>query len=299
MGKIADKVAEIFTVKKTDNQFIYIVKSMVNRFDQHNITQTAGQFAYFSMLSIFPFIVLVNALIDKFKLSGEFVEKVLSEVFPLQVAETIGTYVDYVVNLGSGAGVISAGVIVALFSASKSVRSLSIAVNMALGINEKRFFLSRIIMSMFLTLILSVVIILCIIVATVGREWTYKIILLIDMPVSWLDGISMGKWVIVFVALLVLLTLVYWILPIRRVKFRSVIPGAVFALMANCILTYVYSKYVEYFTTFSLLYGSMGVVLFLALWLYFLGIFIIMGAELNGILQEKKYFYATKIDEKN
>jgi len=61
MGKVADKIAEIFTVKRTDNHFVFIIKSMVNRFDQHNIAQTAGQFAYFSMLSIFPFIVLINA----------------------------------------------------------------------------------------------------------------------------------------------------------------------------------------------------------------------------------------------
>ena len=38
-------------------------------------------------------------------------------------------------------------------------------------------------------------------------------------------------------------------------------------------------------------------VLLLALWLYLMGIFIIMGAELNGALQEKKYFYATRVKE--
>lgn len=249
------------------------------------------------MLSIFPFIVFVNALIGSLHLSGAFVTEILTEVFPKQISEIIGTYIDYINELGSGVGVISLGVLVALFSASKAIRSLSITINLALGINEKRFFVSRIFMSVFLTFFLGIVILLSLVAVTVGREWIYRIILLIDMPVSWINGISIGKWVIVFAAFLVMLTLVYWIIPIRRVKLRSVLPGAFLAIGANFLLTYGYAVYVEYFSKFSILYGTMGVVLLLALWLYLMGIFIIMGAELNGILSEKKYFYATKITD--
>ncbi len=295
--KISDKIADILTVKKTDNQFIYVIKNLINRYDSHNVAQTAGQFAFFTMLSIFPFIVFVNALIGSLEISGILVTEILTEVFPQQIAEIIGTYVDYINELGSGVGVISVGVIVALFSASKAVRSISITINLALGINEKRFFVARIIMSVFLTFFLGVVILLSLVAVTVGREWIYRIILLIDIPVSWITGISIGKWVIAFAAFFIMLTLIYWIIPIRRVKLKSVLPGAFLAIGANFMLTYGYAVYVKYFSKFSILYGTMGVVLLLALWLYLMGIFIIMGAELNGALQERKYFYATKVKE--
>ena len=55
--KIADKIADILAVKQTDNQFVYVIKNLINRFDTHNVAQTAGQFAFFTMLSIFPFII--------------------------------------------------------------------------------------------------------------------------------------------------------------------------------------------------------------------------------------------------
>ncbi len=295
MKNFFNRVSDFFTIKQTDNRFMYIAKSLIDRYDRHNVAQTAGQFAYFSLLSIFPFIIFINALISSLDLSGELVTEISSEIFPLQIAEVIGSYIEYITGLGSGFGVISVGVFVALFSASKSVRSLSIAINLAYEITEKRVFWARIILSVILTFILGIVIILCLVAVTIGREWIYRIILLIDIPVSWITGISVGKWVIVFSAFLVILTLVYYVIPLRRVKLISVLPGAILAIALNFLLTYAYSIYVAYFSNFSVLYGSMGIVLLLALWLYLVGVFIIMGAEFNSVLGEMKYFFVAKI----
>ena len=295
MKNFFNRVSDFFTVKQTDNRFMYVAKSLIDRYDRHNVAQTAGQFAYFSLLSIFPFIIFINALISSLDLSGELVTEISSEIFPIQIAEVIGSYIEYITGLGSGFGVISVGVFVALFSASKSVRSLSIAINLAYDITEKRVFWARIILSVILTFILGIVIILCLVAVTIGREWIYRIILLIDIPVSWITGISVGKWVIAFSAFLVILTLVYYVIPLRRVKLISVLPGAILAIALNFLLTYAYSIYVAYFSNFSVLYGSMGIVLLLALWLYLVGVFIIMGAEFNSVLGEMKYFFATKI----
>ena len=297
--KLMDKIDNLFVIKSTDSSFVYIIKSLIARFDQHNVAQTAGQLAYFTLLSLFPFIIFLNALISRFNLSGEIVTEFLSEIFPANLSEMIGYYVEYVTGLGSGVGVLSVGVIIALFSASKSLRSISIAINQAYGITEKRYFLIRLFLSVILTFVLGIVILLCLLAVTVGRDWIYRIIILIDIPLSWLPKISIGKWLIVFTAFLIILSLVYYTVPLKRIKLKNVIPGAVAAVFANFLLTYGYAIYVSYADSFSVLYGSMGVVLLLALWLYFVGIFIIMGAELNSILEEKKYFYAVKNIPKN
>lgn len=289
----------MFAIKPTDSFLVYFIKSLIKRFDEHNVTQTAGQLAYFTLLSIFPFIIFVNSLIRKIDLSGELVTGVLSEILPKQLAEIIGGYIEYVNGLGSGLGVISVGVLIALFSASKSLRSLSIAINQAYGITEKRYFIARLIMSVVLTFVLGVVILLCLLAVSIGKEWIYRIIILIDMPISWLTKISIGKWVIVISMLLVILTLIYYVIPLKRVKLRNVLPGAAVAVIGSFAATYGYSIYVAYFSNFSVLYGSMGVVLLLALWLYLIGIFIVMGAEINSVFEEKKYFVALKANNKN
>ncbi|MBE7060577.1 MAG: YihY/virulence factor BrkB family protein [Ruminococcaceae bacterium] len=287
-----DKMNDLFKIKPTDGIIKYTLKNLFVRFDSHDVAQNAGQLAYFGLLSVFPFIIFVNALIGRMGLSKDFVVEILAELFPLQIATIIGDYVEYVSGLGNRFGIISFGVVVELFSASKWVRAISGAINKAYDIRDNRFFLVRLILSVFLTLILGVAIFLCLSAVTIGREWIYKIILLLEIPVDWLNKISVGKWTVVFGAFLLILLLVYYAVPLKRVKLRYVFPGAIFAIICNFLLTYGFSIYMAYFENFSILYGSLGAVLLLALWLYFVGMFIILGAEINSISEERKYFLA-------
>ncbi|MBQ3053879.1 MAG: YihY/virulence factor BrkB family protein [Clostridia bacterium] len=289
---ITDKINDILTEKPGDGFFKYMSKNLFKRFGDHNITQTAGQLAFFTLLSFFPFVVFLNYLISSFNLTKNVVIELLSEIFPYQIAEIMGNYVEYVSGLGNNVGIISAGIIVAVFSASRSVRALSIAINQAYNISDKRFFLLRLILSMIFTVVLGIIVMLCLVAVTAGREWIYRIILLLDLPVSWLTTISTMKWVVVFSAFFVILLLIYYTVPLTRVKLKDILPGTFLTIIFNFVLTYGYSIYISYFSNFSVLYGSMGVALLLALWLYFMGIFIILGAEFNSALAERKYFNA-------
>ncbi len=284
------KINNFTVVKETDNTFVYIVKSLILRADEHNVTQTAGQLAYFAFLSIFPFIIFINSLISALKLSGNVVADVLSEIFPEEISQLIGMYIEYINGLGSGVGVISIGVIVAIFSASKYLRSLSVGINLAYGITKKRYFLNRILFSVLLTVVLGVVIILSLMAVAIGREWIYRIIILVDVPISWLGMISAGKWLLIFFAYLVIITLIYYAIPLKKMKLIKVLPGAICTVAANFLLTYGYSIYIAYFNNFSVLYGSVGAVLLLVLWLYFIGLFMIVGAEINSALEEKRIY---------
>ena len=290
--KAIGKINEKMKVKPTDGIIAYTVKNLIDRINKHDVTQNAGQLAYFSLLSVFPFVIFVNTLIGKMGLSRDMVIEILAELFPIQIAEIIGDYVEYVSGLGNLFGIVSLGIIVEIFSASKSVRALSSAVNRAYDIQDNRFFIVKLILSVILTLILGIVIFLCIFVVTVGRKWIYRIILLFDLPIEWLNKISVFKWVAVFTAFLLTLLLIYYAIPLKRVKLRYVFPGAIFAIICNFFLTFGFSIYMAYFENYSVLYGSLGAVLLLALWMYFVGMVIILGAEINSIAEERKYFLA-------
>ena len=297
--KITEKLDGFFRVKPSDGVITYVLKNLFARIDEHDVVQSAAQLAYFSLLSVFPFVIFVNALIGSMNLSKDFVIEILSEIFPLQISQIIGNYVEYVSGLGNGVGIISVGVIVALFSASKSVRAIGNAVNNAYGIHDKRFFLMRLVLSVILTCALGIVIFLCLFAVTVGREWIYRMLLMLDIPTEWLNKISVGKWAIVFAAFLLILVLIYYAVPLKKMKLRQAFPGALFAITSNFVLTFGYSIYMAYFENFSVLYGSLGAVLLLALWLYFVGMFIVLGAEVNSILEERKYYLALNGNKKN
>ena len=70
----------------------------------------------------------------------------------------------------------------------------------------------------------------------------------------------------------------------QRQPWRNLWPGTLFSLAAWMTLSVLYSLYVENFADYSLLYGSIGTVIVLMIWLYMSATVLIMGAELNGTI---------------
>ena len=66
--------------------------------------------------------------------------------------------------------------------------------------------------------------------------------------------------------------------------WRDLWPGTLAALAAWMALSWLYAMYVDSFANYSLLYGSIGTVIALMIWLYMSSVVLIMGAELNGTI---------------
>ena len=69
-----------------------------------------------------------------------------------------------------------------------------------------------------------------------------------------------------------------------RQPWRNLLPGTLLALAAWMVLSFLYSLYVDNFANYSVLYGSIGTIIVVLIWLYMSAIVLIMGAELNGTL---------------
>ncbi|MBR2180996.1 MAG: YihY/virulence factor BrkB family protein, partial [Oscillospiraceae bacterium] len=73
-----------------------IVRELYSRFRRHNISYTAGQIAYFFILSVFPFLIFVNALIASFDIPGNAAISFLEPLFPEQIVSFIAQYLEYI-----------------------------------------------------------------------------------------------------------------------------------------------------------------------------------------------------------
>ena len=105
---------------------------------------------------------------------------------------------------------------------------------------------------------------------------------------------------IVLLDLFVMLAFMYYFVPNRKMKWRNVLPGTVFSVVGWIILTLGFSFYINHFGRYSLIYGSLGAIIVLMLWLYLVGILLVLGGELNDIVEELKYNYVSvKIDKKS
>ncbi len=274
-------------IKETDGTLVVVIKSMINRFLDHRISQIGGQLAYFFMLSVFPFVIFFNALIGSFRFSEAEIQSTLSSFLPREAISVIIAYVEYI-SQARHAGLASASLLVTLFSVSRAIRSLNYAINQAYGIKKMRGWLSNFILSALLTLGIGATILISLVLLTVGENamlWLSANSSFLMIPVRILEYL---RWLIVLFDLFVVLAFMYYFVPNRKMKWRNVLPGTLFSVAGWIGLTMVFSFYINHFGRYSLLYGSLGAIIILMLWLYFIGILLVLGGELNHILEMKK-----------
>lgn len=77
-------------------------------------------------------------------------------------------------------------------------------------------------------------------------------------------------------------------LPTERMPFKKFIPGSVFASAGMLIASWIYSYYASTFANQNLIYGSLGSVVGLLIWFYFLGSVLVVGIVLNAVWDETK-----------
>jgi membrane protein len=91
------------------------------------------------------------------------------------------------------------------------------------------------------------------------------------------------RMITALLVLVVFFVLLYGIFPGRRFRTVSQIPGALFATGGWLVFSYAYSYYINHFSNFSYMYGSLTAIILLLLWLYFCMMILLLGAEINLI----------------
>jgi membrane protein len=93
------------------------------------------------------------------------------------------------------------------------------------------------------------------------------------------DGL---RWILLLAVFLVLLSLLYWVAPDRRGRFRLITPGALAMLLAWAVLSSGFSYYVAHFAHYNVIYGTLGQIILLLLYLYLFGLLLLFGVQVNA-----------------
>lgn len=265
----------------------FIMKKMWRRFIDHKIAYAGGQLAYFFILSIFPFLIFFNAVVASLDIPPSSVITFLDPFFPEQIVSLIAGYIEHI-SSGSSVTLLSFGIVLALFSASKSVRSLIYSFDLAYGIKKPRNFFVNTLFSMLYIFLFAVLLVVCIIIVALGNDFITKTLSEIVIPFAFLDLISFLKWILMSAVLFCILSLVYKFIPSVPVRFLDTVPGTLFSLAAFLVLTSLFSFYVNVLMSSLSLYGSLSAIILLMFWMYFAGIIIVLGAELNKLISDIK-----------
>lgn len=263
------------------------VRKIINRYIEHDLSQLGGQVAFFAILSLLPFVIYINTLITSFNFTREDIMNLLQPTVPAYVADMISSYVSYI-STQNKYGILSAGIITTIYSASKMIRSVEKSINRAYGIAQRRGFIRSVIISMVFIVCIGVIILATLYFIMIGASVAHTIFNILHLPMSILDNLKDIKWSVFVAALFFTVSALYYIMPYRKISYKSTLPGTVFSIAAFGLLSEGYTLYIKYGIGRSFIYGSLGAVFLVFVWLYIVAIVLILGAEINSALDSEK-----------
>lgn len=249
----------------------------------HHVGAYAAQTAYFLMLSLIPIILLLLTLIKYTPVTKADVMTAVIQVFPSSVDSLITSIVNQVYN--QSMGVVPLTLIVTLWSAGKGVLALTTGLNCVYKCNETRNYVILRIRATVYTVMMILVIIFLLVLAVFGNTLNIFIGRHIPIMAGIADKMLELRSIITPVVMIIFSLIIYKFLPNRKCKFWSQIPGAVFATIGWMIISWIFSVYVDIFTGFSSMYGSLTTIVLIMLWMYFCMYSTLLGGEVNMRLE--------------
>lgn len=207
-------------------------------------------------------------------------------VFPGGTKELISSFLTESFEK-SGVAVISITAVSTLWASSIGVFSVVKGLNRVFGTDETRNIFVLRIVSIFYTLMIMIMLILCLGIFVFGNTITE--LLQNSLPKAFgIAVIILSVRKIVGIAVLsVLFLLLYTIIPNRKTNFAMQIPGALLSGCGWVGFSYVFSYYYENIANYSYLYGSLSVMVFFMLWLFVCIYILFVGAEVNKCIEER------------
>lgn len=247
----------------------------------------AAQMAYYLVLSIFPFlIVLLNVLSLTPIVTGEMPLEFL-ELLPVEVTNIIEGFVKDIAT-SSSQGLLSIAAVAGLWTASGGMMVTMRSINAAYGFKEKRSYLKRKLLSLLFTVALLILIVMVFVTLVVGELLGKWIFAFIGNEVLFLNLWQYLRFIIPILYMIIIFALMYKYTPStnreNKIKFKSTLFGSIFSTLGWIIASILFSYYVNNFGNYAVTYGSLGGVIVFLIWLYIISMIIILGGEINATL---------------
>lgn len=263
---------------------VRFIRDMVELYFEKRVSRSAAELAYFFILSFFPLIICVNALVGMLRLDIQSVLEVADTFIPAGVQSILTDYLGYIG--GNQSGLLTAGIMMTLFSASAAFRAL---MNIMDDIYEQKRYegLRQVVASVLYSVLLLVTIYVSGVVVLTGN-WFFRLLeewLPFDLPeTNW----PWMRFVILFCLVLLLILIVYRLSAPREAPPPPVFTGAFLAAIALVAASGLFSYFIGMSTKYSLVYGSLASVIILMVWLYLCGNILILGNVFNCVWYRHK-----------
>jgi membrane protein len=257
------------------------------------LSMRAAAFSYNFFLALFPAIIFFFTIIPYIPITGfqdnllELMKDFIPKKAYLAVEETL---FDIVKRPRSG--LLSLGFVMALYFSTNGIHSLIIAFNQSRHTLETRSWIKQRLISIILVFILSLLVIIAIVLISLGPlalDFLVKHNMLRDSFSYYL--IIAGKWIVSSAMLFFAFSFLYYLAPAAESRFRFISAGSTLSTALTILASVGFNFYVNSFSRYNTLYGSIGTLIIVMIWIFFNAMIVLIGFELNvSIKHARKHF---------
>ena len=249
-----------------------------------DINQRAKGLAYSFMTAVPPLLIFFFTLVAYFPVNGIQNELLgeLSNIVPAKVMGPLSNTVNDVMG-HKHSTLLSIGFVSSILLATNGLMGIISSLNFANRSIEKRPYVQRYLLSIMLVFFIYILIVL-----TIALLMGHKLLLQLIYAQGWITYTStntllfnLGRWLLIIVAILTVVSIIYYWAPVKKQRVGFLSAGSVLATGMFLALSWGLGLYLNNFSRYNLLYGSIGTLLMVMFWIYFNCIVLLVGYELN------------------
>jgi membrane protein len=260
----------------------YAWRELLKRINEHNIFGYGAQMAYFFMLSVFPFMIFLFGILTRFSMSyGGFFDGI-AKIVPKEVIMVMGDYVS-VVAPRANVNFLSVTALITIWSASRGIHELRQAMNRAYGVRQVKKYWRKRLLSIIYTIALMISIVFALTLPSMGKDFVLFMEDIFGFDLGFIKIFLAYRWPFIIGFFFAVISFFYYVSFDRHNRWREVIPGTLFAMAGWVALSAGFSRFVNNFGRYTIIYGSLGAMIVLMVWLYMSSIVLMLGGEINSI----------------
>jgi membrane protein len=248
----------------------------------NNVVNRAAELAFWFLLGFFPMLLFVTSMVSMIGSapgSQGTLMKYVGEILP----STATSLVRQVLGQTTGSGRAWFSLLLALWSSTSATSGLIDTLDAIYGVKESRPWWKSRLIAVALAIAMGVLLTSALIIVVYGPVILHKI-----APGSATFNVwKIAQWPAAAVLLILALLCLYRFAPnIQGQQWKWLLPGSIVAAGIWMAVSVLFKLYIRHFSDFGLLYGSLGTLIILMFWFYLSGIAILVGGEINAILED-------------
>lgn len=258
-----------------------VILLTIQGYFDNKVGRNAAAMTYYLLFAMFPFFIFVTSLLGLLHLPTLTLDGQITRFLPEDVVVFLNLAIEHITKSSNNA-LLTFGLVFSVWFPLRAVSNFMEAINDIYGEEKSGSHSIRTAILTALTIVLTpaMLLLLLLVERVLGFVGEY-----IPISAEFIIGWSRMRFVPMAAALLFMLSAVYFFSPSKIQKARYILPGAILSMGVWMLFSLIFSYYVDHMGRYSIIYGSIGVIIALLVWMDWSMIAMLMGAVFNVALK--------------